>query len=122
MKGTERPSITQSKHGGADGALSKEIREGLSPFLDGMLKTIGQAGAGPKRRGKGSIKAAIDGVKLLIESYGKRPEDSGIQALIKDLSEVTPDDTDSEENFQDENEDDDMDELNTEIDNFNSQS
>ena len=121
MKGSERPSITQSKHGGADGALSKQIREGLSPYLDGMLKTIGSAGAGPKRRGKGSIKAAIDGVKLLIESYGKRPEDSGIQALIKDLGKIEVVATD-EEGFADENEDDDMDELNTEIDNFNSQS
>ena len=119
MKGSERPSITQSKHGGADGALSKEIRDGLSPFLEGMLKTIGQAGAGPKRRGKGSIKAAIDGVKLLIESYGKRPEDSGIQALIKDLGEIPSDEPD-EEDFHDKNEDDDMDGLNAEIDNFHS--
>ena len=115
-KGTERPSMTRSKHMGKTPALSAKIFDGLEPYLEGMLKTIGQAGAGPKRRGKGSIKAAIDGLKLLVDSMGKRPEDSQIAALFKELNSVNPDSEDEDE-WEDDDVDEDLEKLNIEIDN-----
>lgn len=116
VRGRERPTITRSKNVGASAPIAQQIREGLEPYLEGMLKTIGQAGAGPRRRGKGSLRAATDGVKLLIDSIGKTSGDSEILNLIRELTDGTEGQLEPEEEYADDDIDEELEDLNSEID------
>lgn len=114
-RGNERPSITRAKNTGQGAPLSKEIREVLGPYLPGMLKTIGMAGAGKQRRGAGDLKAALGGVKLMIDSIGRSSGDSEILNLLKGV-QGDPDDEWNDEDYFDDDEDTELETLQDEID------
>lgn len=86
-KGQGRPSIARTKDGvnSMPQQLASAIREGLEAYLPGMLKTIGRSGAGPKKRGGGDLRAAIGGLRLLMDTYTTGGSDSEIFHLIKEL-------------------------------------
>jgi hypothetical protein len=84
------------------------IRTGLRPYVKGMLRTIGQAGAGERGRGKGDLRAAVSGIKLLIDTIGSTANDSEAIRLIRELhgaAKIEVDETDYFENEEEEDED-----------------
>ena len=99
-KGMGRPSIARTNDGltSMPQQLAGAIRGGLEEYLPGMLKTIGRSGAGPKKRGGGDLRAALGGLRLLMDSYTQGGNDSEIFSLIKDLrNEVKPSDDEEDE-------------------------
>lgn len=115
--GKERPSIAKAKSSGNTAPLAQAIRDGLSPYLPAMLKTIGQAGAGPRKRGMGNVRAATDGVKLMIEAIGKTSGDNAIESLLREAIGKKPDERLwDEEEFADTEEDTELEDIQAEID------
>ena len=102
-KGVQRPSIARTKDGvdSMRPQLAGAIRSGLEEYLPGMLKTIGRSGAGPKKRGGGDLRAALGGLRLLMDSYTQGGNDSEIFSLIKDLRKETKDDEEDESTWFD---------------------
>jgi hypothetical protein len=118
-RGRSKPSIDRAKNVNRANPLAGEIRDGLTPYLSGMLKTIGQAGAGKQSRGKGDLRAAVSGVKLLIDAIERSSGDSEILDLIKQVRSKMPDGEEWDETaFVDDEADEDLENLNKEIDEF----
>lgn len=139
MKGKERPTIRRAKEGSARAyaddvagrtersdkdvgpvpqPLANKIRDGLTPYLDGMLKTIGQAGAGKQKRGQGDLRAALGGLRLLMDSYQQGGGETDIMELISAMRDNAVKEVEAEEMYWDDpdEEDTDLEALNEEID------
>lgn len=115
-KGSGRPSIERAKEGTAHSPIAQQIRDGLEPYLNGMLRTIGQAGSGYRNKGKGDLKAALGGLKLLLDSLGTSG-DTGLTKLMKAMLSETAASEFNEEDFYDEEfGDEEVESINLEID------
>ena len=99
-RGSARPSLERAKEGSSHSPIAMQIREGLEPYLNGMLKTIGQSGSGYLNKGKGDLKAALGGLKLLLDSLGNSG-DTGLTNLMKAMLNKEDIELFNEEDFYD---------------------
>lgn len=109
MKGKQRAAITKAKALAQITPISAQVTEELQPYLKGMLKTIGQSGSGYKNRGKGDLKAAIGGVRLLLDAMGTGADNRLAELL---LASIKGNDADIEEDdYFDDDDDTEIDEI-----------